>query len=348
MKHLIRNVTKFHRMQMPKSWEVEIEEGVFAGQRVVPLDAAGVYCPAGKASYPSVSAMVTIPPKVAGVPRVALASPPASEGMRMDPATLVASHLSGGKEFYIMGGAHAIAAFAYGTQTVKRVDVVAGPGGPWIQASKRMVRDVVRTDLPAGPSEGMVLADGTVPANWVAWNTLGEAEHGPDSAGVCVTASEEYAERVAREIDKALEELPEPRRHYVLENSQKYSCIVVCRSMDEAADFVNTYAPEHVTIESKNARALYRKYHERIRHFGTLCLDTPISAGNFGVGPNSTLPTGGFARLYSGLSVDAFLKKPTTEEVRGKGWSKMKEMVMDMAEYEGFPSHAEAYRVRLG
>jgi histidinol dehydrogenase len=347
MKHLIRNVTKFHKMQVPKSWEVEIEEGVFAGQRVVPLDAAGVYCPSGKASYPSVSAMVTIPPKVVGVPRIALASPPAGEDMKMDPATLVASHMAGGDEFYIMGGAHAIAAFAYGTKIVKRVDVVAGPGGPWIQSSKRMVRDVVRTDLPAGPSEGMVLADGTVPAKYVAWNTLGEAEHGPDSAGVCVTISDKYAKEVAKEIDAALDVLPEPRLHYVLENIKKYSCVIVCASMEEAVDFVNAYAPEHVTIDSRNARAIYKKYYNRIRHFGTLCLNTPISAGNFGIGPNSTLPTGGFARLYSGLSVDAFLKKPTVEEVRGKGWDRIKDMVIDMAEYEGFPSHAEAFRVRL-
>jgi len=347
IKHLVRNVKKFHRIQMPKSWMAEIEEGVFAGQRVVPLDSAGVYVPSGKASYPSVSAMVTIPAKVAGVVRIALASPPSGNDMKIDPATLVASHLSGGNEFFVMGGAHAVAAFAYGTKTVRPVDVVAGPGGPWLYVAKRMVRNVVRTDLPAGPSEGMTLADGTVPARHVAWNTLGEAEHGPDSAGVCVTTSFEYAQQVAEEIDKALQALPEPRLSYVKENAKKYSCVLAFKTMEEAIDFVNSYAPEHVTIESREARRLYKRYYGKLRHFGTLCLNTPISAGNFGVGPNSTLPTGGYARQYSGLSVDAFLKKPTIEEVRGKGWQKLRSMVIDLAQYEGFPAHAEAFKVRL-
>ncbi len=191
IKHFIRNVTKFHKMQMPKSFMNQIEPGVYAGQIVVPLDSAGLYVPSGKARYPSVAGMVTVAAKVAGVPRIALASPPA-DGMRMDPATLVAAHLSGADEFYVMGGAHAIAAFAYGTKTVKPVDVVAGPGGPWTYLAKRMVSDFVRLDLPAGPSEGMVLSDGTVPAVQAAWDVLNEAEHGPDSSGTLVTTSYEF------------------------------------------------------------------------------------------------------------------------------------------------------------
>jgi histidinol dehydrogenase len=265
----------------------------------------------------------------------------------MDPATLVAAHLAGANEFYVMGGAHAIAAFAYGTETVKQVDVVAGPGGPWTYAAKRLVSENVRVDLPAGPSEGMVFSDGTVPVTQVAWDVLNEAEHGPDSTGILVTTSYDFGVRAAEEIDKALEQIPEPRASYVKQNAKKYSAVIVCENLDEAARFINEFCPEHLALDSKHARRIFRKYQSVLRNFGTVCLNTPISAGNFGIGPNSTLPTGGNARLFSGLSVDAFLRKPTFEELRGGGWKKFAEIVLELAEYEGFPSHAKAMEVKV-
>ncbi|MEM4021781.1 MAG: histidinol dehydrogenase [Nitrososphaerota archaeon] len=348
IKHMIRNVRSFHRRQLPRSWMMKVEDGVYAGQLVIPLASAGLYVPSGKATYPSVAVMVTVPASVAGVPRIAVASPPYQNEMRMDPATLVAAHLSGASEFYIMGGAHAIAAFAYGTSIVKPVEVVAGPGGPYTYAAKLMVRDVVRIDVPAGPSEALVYADGTLPPEWVAWDFLNEAEHGPDSAAILLTTSMEYAMRVSEELDKAVEALPEPRRSYVMENAGKYSAIIVVESLDEAVEFMNRYAAEHLLIDSKNARSIFRKIRNRLRNFGTLCLNTPISAGNYGVGPNATLPTGGYARLYSGLSVDVFLKKPTIEEVRGaRGLRRMLETVVSLADYEGFPAHAQSMKVRV-
>ncbi|MEM0223917.1 MAG: histidinol dehydrogenase [Thermofilum sp.] len=348
IKHMIRNVRGFHRRQLPRSWMMKVEDGVYAGQLVIPLASAGLYVPSGKATYPSVAVMVTVPASVAGVPRIAVASPPYQNEMRMDPATLVAAHLSGASEFYIMGGAHAIAAFAYGTSIVKPVEVVAGPGGPYTYAAKLMVRDVVRIDVPAGPSEALVYADGTLPPEWVAWDFLNEAEHGPDSAAILLTTSMEYAMRVSEELDKAVEALPEPRRSYVMENAGKYSAIIVVESLDEAVEFMNRYAAEHLLIDSKNARSIFRKIRNRLRNFGTLCLNTPISAGNYGVGPNATLPTGGYARLYSGLSVDVFLKKPTIEEVRGaRGLRRMLETVVSLADYEGFPAHAQSMKVRV-
>jgi len=347
LKHLIRNVKRFHKKQLPKSWIIKIEEGVYAGQLVVPLHSAGLYVPSGKAAYPSVAAMVTIPASVAGVARIAVASPPISNELKMDPATLVAAHLSGAHEFYIMGGAHAVAALAYGTRLVKPVDVVAGPGGPYTYVAKLLVRDIVKIDLPAGPSEAMVLADGTVPARWVAWDLLNEAEHGPDSAAVLVTLSREYAEEVDREVEEALKVLPEPRRRYITENSKKYGAIIVADGLDEAIDFVNRYAPEHLALDSKYARRIFKKYSGKLVNFGTLCLNTPISAGNYGIGPNSTLPTGGYAKIYSGLNVDVFLKKPTVEEVRSRrGYRRMADTVMSLAEYEGFPAHANSMKVR--
>ncbi|MEM1655870.1 MAG: histidinol dehydrogenase [Nitrososphaerota archaeon] len=348
IKHMIKNVRSFHRRQLPRSWMMKVEDGVYAGQLVIPLASAGLYVPSGKATYPSVAVMVTVPASVAGVPRIAVASPPYQNEMRMDPATLVAAHLSGASEFYIMGGAHAIAAFAYGTSIVKPVEVVAGPGGPYTYAAKLMVRDVVRIDVPAGPSEALVYADGTLPPEWVAWDFLNEAEHGPDSAAILLTTSMEYAVRVSEELDKAVEALPEPRRSYVMENARKYSAIIVVENLDEAIEFMNRYAAEHLLIDSKNARSIFRKIRNRLRNFGTLCLNTPISAGNYGVGPNATLPTGGYARLYSGLSVDVFLKKPTIEEVRGaRGLKRMLETVVSLADYEGFPAHAQSMKVRV-
>lgn len=348
IKHLIRNVKKFHRKQLPKNFTMKIEEGIYAGWIIVPLSSAGLYVPSGKAAYPSVAAMVTVPASVAEVPRIAVASPPVGNDLVMDPATLVTAHLSGAHEFYIMGGAHAIAAFAYGTRQVKPVDVIAGPGGPYTYAAKLLVRDIVKIDLPAGPSEAVVFADGTLPARWVAWNLLNEAEHGPDSAAILVTLSREYAEEVDKEVEKALEVLPEPRRSYIIENSKKYGAIIVFDEIDEAIEFINKYAPEHLAIDSKYARRIFRKYYRKLSNFGTVCLNTPISAGNYGIGPNSTLPTGGYAKTYSGLNVDTFLKKLTVEEIRTrKGFLKMLDTVVTLAEYEGFPAHAGSMKARL-
>jgi histidinol dehydrogenase len=349
IKHLIRNIRKFHKKQLPKNFAMKIEDGVYAGWIIVPLGSAGLYIPSGKATYPSVAAMVTVPASIAGVPRIAVASPPVGNDLAMDPATLVAAHLSGAHEFYIMGGAHAIAAFAYGTRLVKPVDVIAGPGGPYTYAAKLLVRDIVKIDFPAGPSEEMVFADGTLPARWVAWNLLNEAEHGPDSAAVLVTFSRKYAEEVNKEVEKALAGLPEPRRTYVFENSKKYGAIIVFDEIDKAIEFINMYAPEHLAIDSKYARKIFKKYRKRLVNFGTVCLNTPISAGNYGIGPNSTLPTGGYAKIYSGLNVDTFLKKLTVEEIRTKkGFLKMLDVVVTLAEYEGFPAHAGSMKARLG
>ncbi len=155
------------------------------------------------------------------------------------------------------------------------------------------------------------------------------------------------ASRVAEEIDKAVDQLTEPRASFVKENAKKYSAIIVCETMDEAVSFVNEFSPEHLAIDSKYAQRILRKYARVLKNFGTICLNTPISAGNFGIGPNSTLPTGGNARLFSGLSVDAFLRKPTVEELRGRSWRKFGDMVHTLAEYEGFPSHARAMETKL-
>ncbi|MCS7142950.1 MAG: histidinol dehydrogenase [Aigarchaeota archaeon] len=346
IRHMVRNVMKFHRLQMPKPFFVEIERGVRAGQLVIPLDSAGLYVPAGKAAYPSVAVMVAVPAKVAGVDRIVLASPPWDGEMAIEPATLVAGQMSGATEFYVMGGAHAVAALAYGTQRIRRVDCIAGPGGPFTYLAKELVRDVVRTDIPAGPSESLVLTDGTLPLEVVCWDFLNEAEHGPDSTAVLVCTSEDFALRVAEKLEEMVESLTPPRKEYLIQQRER-SAIVVCRDLESAIRFVNEFAPEHLVIDSRHASRIFRRYRRVLRNFGTLCMNTPSVAGSYGIGPNSTLPTGGYARFYSGLSVDNFLKRPTVEELRGvRGYRALYETVLTLAEHEGFPSHAEAYRSR--
>jgi histidinol dehydrogenase len=248
-------------------------------------------------------------------------------------------------EIYKMGGAHAIAALAYGTETIKPVFCIAGPGGPYVTAAKMLVQHIVKTDLPAGPSEGVVLADSTADPKFVAADVLNEAEHGPDSAGVLVTDSMELAKQVAVYIDEMMKSLSEMRRNFINENMQKYSAIVVTKSVEESIKFVNDYAPEHLVLLTKNPE----KTLKMIKNAGTICVGTysPISGGNYVVGPNHVLPTGGTAKWTSGVSVDTFLKKPTVEKLSKRGLESLSEALITVAEYEGFPAHANSVKVRL-
>ena len=344
LKLMARNVKKFHKRQMPKAERVKISKGVEARWLVVPIESAGLYVPGGKGRFPSVAVHLSVPAKIAGVSRTVLCSPPMSNG-KLDPATIVAADMQGVDEIYKMGGAHAIAALAYGTETIKPVFCIAGPGGPYVTAAKMLVQHIVKTDLPAGPSEGVVLADSTADPKFVAADVLNEAEHGPDSAGVLVTDSMELAKQVAVYIDEMMKSLSEMRRNFINENMQKYSAIVVTKSVEESIKFVNDYAPEHLVLLTKNPE----KTLKMIKNAGTICVGTysPISGGNYVVGPNHVLPTGGTAKWTSGVSVDTFLKKPTVEKLSKRGLESLSEALIIVAEYEGFPAHANSVKVRL-
>jgi histidinol dehydrogenase len=344
LKLMARNVKKFHKRQMPKAEKVKISKGVEARWLVVPIESAGLYVPGGKGRFPSVAVHLSVPAKIAGVSRTVLCSPPMSNG-KLDPATIVAADMQGVDEIYKMGGAHAIAALAYGTETIKPVFCIAGPGGPYVTAAKMLVQHIVKTDLPAGPSEGVVLADSTADPKFVAADVLNEAEHGPDSAGVLVTDSMELAKQVAVYIDEMMKSLSEMRRNFINENMQKYSAIVVTKSVEESIKFVNDYAPEHLVLLTKNPE----KTLKMIKNAGTICVGTysPISGGNYVVGPNHVLPTGGTAKWTSGVSVDTFLKKPTVEKLSKRGLESLSEALITVAEYEGFPAHANSVKVRL-
>ncbi len=344
LKRTARNVRKFHQRQVPREYRVEIEKGIVAGRRAIPVDVAGLYVPGGKARYPSVMLMLAIPAKIAGVKKIIACTPPRENG-GIDGATLVAADIAGVDEIYKAGGAQAIAAMAYGTETIPRADVIAGPGNPYVCAAQRMLRDVARIDFPPGPSEGMVLADRSANPLFVAADVLSEAEHGPDSAGILVTNSEELARNVGKRLEEMISELPEPRGKYVKENMRTYGALLVADSFQEAVDFVNEYAPEHLVLNVRRPRAVLRK----IRSAGTVCLGaySPITLGNFIAGPNAILPTGGFARRFSGVSVDTFLKKQTVECASKKGLRNVAHDVVELCGFEGFPAHARSVEVRF-
>lgn len=345
IKKMAVNIKKFHRRQLPKNFMISTRKGVYAGMMYFPVDSAGLYVPSGKGSFPSVSLMLSIPASVAGVRRIAIASPPHKNKLEMDPASIVAGVIGGANEFYIAGGAHAIAAFAYGTKRIHKVDTIAGPGGPYTFMAKMLVYDAAKIDLPAGPSEGVVISDGDSDALKVAWNVLNEAEHGPDSIGLLLTTSKKFAQEVVNLMNSLLEKISEPRRSYLISGAKKYSGAIVFNTLDEMVKFVYDFAPEHLAIESKNADKIFQKYKSTLRA-GTVVINTPFSAGNYGIGPNSTLPTNGFARMYSGLNVMNFIRSVTYEKINPVGWKNMVDIVTTMAEYEGFPSHKYAMKVR--
>lgn len=342
--HAEKNIRKFHKMLLPKGFEVEIEKGVTAGIRVIPLETAGLYIPGGKAIYPSVMLMLGVPASVAGVKKIIACTPPRKEGI--DSATIVSAHMCG-SEIYKVGGVQAIAAMAYGTETVPKAEIVTGPGNPYVSAAQKIIMDEVKikATFPPGPSEGMVLADETGDPVFCAADVLSEAEHGPDSAGVMVTDSFDLALKVKENLDGMINSLPEPRRSYVIENMKKYSCIILTENFSEAVDFVNDYSPEHLTIQSKKPRKILNE----IRNAGTIGFGkySPITAGNFLVGTNAILPTGGYGKIYSGISVETFLKKPTYECLTKKGLGKIRKDIKILSEFEGFPAHNNSVELRF-
>lgn len=338
------NIKRFHEKQMPESFSFEVEDGVEVGRRIVPVERAGLYVPGGKAVYPSVMLMLAVPAKVAGVKEIVVCTPPQDEG-RIDVASLVAADICGVDRIFRVGGVQSIAAMAYGTETIPRCDVIAGPGGPYVSAAQRIVKNDVRIDFPPGPSEGMVLADKYANPRFVAADVLSEAEHGPDSAAVLVTDSQDLALKVQKEFYLMLESLDDVRKDYVKENLEKYSGIVLCRNMNEAIEFVNSYSVEHLVINTKDPKGLM----EKITTAGTYCLGqySPITAGNFAAGPNAILPTGRFGRMYSGVSVDTFLKKPTVENLSKKGLQSLRKTLTTLSDFEGFPAHSKSVDVRF-
>jgi histidinol dehydrogenase len=340
---MIRNIETFHRAQVPQPEEwVEVAPGIRVGRVWRPVDRAGIYVPGGEAAYPSSLVMGVIPARLAGVRQIAVASPAGRDG-RISPVLLGAAGLLGIEEFYAIGGAQAIAALAYGTETVPPVDLIVGPGNAWVTAAKLEVIGDVGIDMPAGPSEVLVLADAMADPAHVAADLLSQAEHGPDSAAVLVTTDTELADRVQLEIDR---QLPQQRRIGFLAASLRSSgLIVVATGLDEAIAFVNEYAPEHLSLACGDALALL----PRIRHAGSVFLGpwAPESAGDYATGSNHVLPTGRLARVRGPLGVTDFGHWMQAQVVDRAGLVSIASAVGALAEAEGLPAHRRAVEIRF-
>ncbi len=335
-------IKKFHMKQMPREWMAQLAPGIRAGQLVRPLDSVGVYVPGGLARYPSSLLMAAVPAKVAGVRRVIVCTPPRKDG-RVDAAVLVAAKVAGVDAVFKAGGAQAIAAMAYGTESVPRMDKVVGPGNLYVVAAKQVVSHVVDTDFAAGPSEILIIADGSADARLAAVDMLAQAEHGPDAAAVLVTTSEKLASRVRELIFEMAK--GSQRRDVVVESLAKYGRILVAGNMKVALEFANAYAPEHLELMvEKPSRVL-----NKVRNTGGIFLGSfsPVAAGDLAVGPNHILPTGGAAKRRSGLSILDFVRLPTVQELSRGGLRRVAHVVERLAEVEGLPDHARSIRERL-
>ena len=336
------NIETFHAAQRFEGKKVETMEGVTCWQKAMPIEKVGLYVPGGTAPLFSTVLMLAIPAKIAGCKEIVLCTPPDKQG-RIHPAILFAAQLSGVSKIFKAGGAQAIAAMAYGTESVPKVYKIFGPGNQYVTAAKQLVslRDVA-IDMPAGPSEVEVLADETANPTFVAADLLSQAEHGVDSQAVLVTTSEKLQKDVMYEVERQLGYL---KRRDIAEKSLKNSKLILVESMDEALQLTNAYAPEHLIIETKD----YLKVAEGVTNAGSVFLGhlTPESAGDYASGTNHTLPTNGYAKAYSGVSLDSFIKKITFQEILPQGLNQLGPAIEVMAANEELDAHKNAVTVRL-
>jgi histidinol dehydrogenase len=336
-----RNITRFHKDQKPtEMWLHEISPGAFAGDRMTPIASVACYVPRGKGSFPSSVLMTCIPARVAGVEKIAIVTPPGPDG-NIDDATLVAAKAAGVSQIFKCGGAQAVAAVTYGTERVPKCAKIVGPGSPWVVAAKRLVADLIDTGTPAGPSESIIFADGTIDGRLCALDLLIEAEHGADSSAWLVTPD-------PRIVAAALEALPEflalmsaERVRFaeaVLKGPQ--GGIMLCPDAASAVAFVNDYAPEHLQIMSREPMSWLGQFHNA----GEILLGqyAPSTLGNFVLGPNHVLPTGGWAKTASPLSVFDFMKRTSIGHVTRDGYERLAPYARTIAQYEGFDAHANA------
>ena len=339
----LKNIEKFHAAQLFDMKGVETMPGVVCRQKAVAIEKVGLYIPGGTAPLFSTVLMLAIPARIAGCEEIVLCTPPNSEG-KINPAILYAAKIAGVSKIFKVGGIQAIAAMTYGTESIPKVHKIFGPGNQYVVAAKQLVslKDVA-IDMPAGPSEVGIIADGQANPAYIAADFLSQAEHGSDSQSVLLTTSETLVESVKKEIESQLSELP--RRDFT-EKSLSHSRIIILRNDDEMIAFSNQYAPEHLIIQTEN----YMDISERITNAGSVFLGpyTPESAGDYASGTNHTLPTKGYAKMYSGVNLDSFIKKITFQEITKEGLELLGPTIQVMAENELLDAHKNAVTVRLG
>ena len=336
------NIEAFHKAQKPQPVEVTTTEGVRCLRRQLPIDRVGLYIPGGSAPLFSTLLMLAIPAKIAGCREVVLCTPAGRDG-RVAPAVLYAADFCGIDTIYSLGGAQAIAAMAYGTETIAPVSKIFGPGNRYVTKAKQMVSALgVAIDMPAGPSEVMVMADGTADVRFVASDLLSQAEHGPDSQAMLLCLSREFAEAVASETARQLALLP---RRDIAAKALENSRLIVLGSREEAVAFANSYASEHLIISMRDPWEIA----DRISAAGSVFIGnySPESAGDYASGTNHTLPTMGLARAWSGIGLDSFMHSVTYQQLSREGLSLLGDTIVKMAEAEGLDAHAAAVKIRL-
>ena len=335
------NIRKFHKAQIPEEWSIDIQDGVTAGQIIRPLEKVGCYIPGGRGAYPSTILMTVIPAKIAGVGEIICCTPPDENGNIQD-EILAAAHIAGATTIYKVGGAQAIGAMAYSTETIPQVDKIVGPGNIFVTTAKKLVYGDVDIEFPAGPSELLVLADKSGKVEYISYDMMALAEHDPNAATILVTSDEDLAKDVQKFLEYNVNK--QERSDIINKSLDSHGHILVTKTLKAAVFFTNKYAPEHLIIATED----YNEVLKDINKAGSIFLGnlTPVAGGDYGSGTNHVLPTSRGARMYSGLSAESFIKKPTIQELTPEGIENMKEMVITLAESEGFYDHAKSFKER--
>lgn len=335
-------IADFHIRQVQQSWFTAKEDGVMLGQRIRGLNKVGIYVPGGTAAYPSSVLMNAIPAKIAGVGEIVMVTPPLKNG-KANPDILAAAYIAGVDRVFLIGGAQAVAALAYGTQTVPKVDKIVGPGNIFVATAKRLLYGIVDIDMIAGPSEILIIADDTAKPDFVAADLMSQAEHDRLASSILLTTSEALANNVVTELEKQIQSLS--RADIIRESLKNYGVIIICRNTDEAVSFANELAPEHLEVCLNNPM----EYIGRLDNAGSVFLGnySPEPLGDYLAGPNHVLPTSGTARFFSPLSVDSFVKKSSFIYYTEDALRREKDDIVKMAETEGLTAHAASIKVRF-
>jgi len=341
LKLAVERVARFHEKQKTQTWIDTSEQDIMLGQKVTPLARVGIYVPGGKASYPSSVIMNAVPAKVAGVGQVIMVAP--TPGGEINPHVLVAARLSGVDRIFRIGGAQAVAALAYGTETIPRVDKITGPGNIYVATAKKLVFGQVGIDMIAGPSEILVISDGSGTPAHIAADLLSQAEHDELASSILITTSRTFGEQVAAEVERQLALLS--RESIARASWDRFGAVIVASNLDEAIDFSNRIAPEHLELAVTDPFAIL----PQITNAGAIFMGhwTPEAAGDYLAGPNHTLPTGGTARFFSPLSLDDFVKKSSIVYFSEHGLQRLSKDIVRIAGLEGLEAHAESVRIRM-
>ena len=342
LKEAAENIACYHEKQLQEGYEIQKEDGVYLGQRVIPLERVGVYVPGGRAAYPSTVLMNVIPAKIAGVNEIIMVTPPGKNG-KVSPNTLVAAKEAGVDKIYKVGGAQAVAALAYGTQSIPRVDKIVGPGNAYVACAKRLVYGKVDIDMIAGPSEILVIADKDADPEYVAADMISQAEHDPMASSILITDDETLVEKVEEALQRQSDALP--RQEIISQSLSNYGTVMVCDTIEECIEKANAIAPEHLELMVQDARS----WLPLVRNAGSVFLGyyTCESIGDYFGGCNHVLPTNGTARFASALSCDSFIKKSSYLHYSKEALQRDGGKIMNIAHHESLDGHANAVKVRM-